>query len=262
MNNSNKATKRQQEIRRLLVSSDFCTVEDLGLQLGASAATIRNDLALLEAQGVIKRIRGGAISTDSTPRESALGLRNALCRSEKGAIADHVAAQLVTDGMVLALDAGSTGRLIAAALARTGRRCTVITNSLVAAHELAKSKAITMYLAAGRYDDELGAFHDEQTARDMQGLLSDCYFLSPDAIDAQGRVTDNGTDEHFVKTALIAQTKQVVVVADHTKLGRTTVKQLYDLTAAGRLVTDDQAAAELIDGYRGLGITVDVVTRS
>ncbi|MEA5026310.1 Glucitol operon repressor [bioreactor metagenome] len=253
-----KVERRHQKIREMLIKNDVCFIEDFLHNLKISEATLRNDLTYLESVGVLKRIRGGAISTDGTPKDNDINIRNAVCRDEKRLIARYVVDNLLKSGMTITLDPGSTCREIAREIVENDIVCTVITNNFLAADLLIKANTVTLYLAGGKYDRDLAAFHDEQTNYCLAKLHSDLYFLAPDGIDAEGQITVSGTDEHFAKLEMLKMAKEVVVVADHTKIGRCALKYLCDIKTVSQLVVDDGISEDQLIKLRSSGISISV----
>jgi DeoR family fructose operon transcriptional repressor len=113
-------------------------------RFGISAESVRKDLALLEARGLLRRVHGGAIPCEaSVPnRTSDRGERTA----EKSAIAEH-ALRFVPDGASLLLDAGTTLRL--AEMLPTEAELVVYTNSIPVGSTLHR-RGITVVTLGGR----------------------------------------------------------------------------------------------------------------
>ena len=126
---------RREDIRKLLHSTGFVNVQELVSRFGVSSETIRRDLEAMEKDGLVRRIHGGAVSTQPLVSEFAYTMRRQIHTPEKQAIA-RVAADLVCDGDTLLIAPGTTTLEIASCL-RQRTDLTVITNSLPAAMELA-----------------------------------------------------------------------------------------------------------------------------
>ena len=112
---------RHGEILRLVRSSGVVSVEALAANLGVSPSTIRRDLQSLDADGALRRVRGGAgCIADDDPVPFAEVATVAADDKERVA---RVAAELVTDGDVVLLDIGTTTARLAREL--RGRDITV-----------------------------------------------------------------------------------------------------------------------------------------
>src|SRR5688572_30661026 len=152
-----KPIARRERIAAIVKETSRVSVEELARMLSTSHETVRRDLALLSERGVVRKVHGGAVHTQ-TALESPYGDRSVTARAEKLAIAER-AAQLFEPGDSLLVDAGSTTAAFAEALARAGH-FTVITNSIMVAREMwSASRRSEVYLLGGRYSGERPADH-------------------------------------------------------------------------------------------------------
>src|SRR5690349_21181553 len=120
--------QRSEAILDLLQGHSRVQVNDLAARFGVSPVTIRNDLAVLEQRGDLRRVRGGAVPADGGAREGSFDVRLRVSVPVKRALA-RTAAQLVSDGDAIALDSSTTAYYVAEALADR-RGLTVVTNGL------------------------------------------------------------------------------------------------------------------------------------
>ncbi|MCI8271308.1 MAG: DeoR/GlpR transcriptional regulator [Erysipelotrichaceae bacterium] len=254
MNNSKKARIRQDKMRDMLLTKELISVQEFCEQLNASQATIRNDLTYLEQQNVLKRVLGGAISTEGTPRNSNFHLRSSLYIEEKKKIAAYAVKHWIKPNCTLTLDAGTTCRCIAQELLMQKIPCSVVTNSFAAASILEKSEYIRLYLIGGSYDREHASFHDLTAIQMISSLYSDIYFLSPNGIDLKGQVTSSATEEHAIKKAFLQQSQKIIIAADHSKFCKTALKVLCPLTDIDTVLTDDGLDNDILRQYRQAGI--------
>lgn len=144
---------RLQKILLLLKKRTRLSVGELSSIFGVSEVTIRTDLTELAKQGLVVRRRGGAeiVKEEGAPRsgngESAHGEEeNRSAEIERLAAA---AAELVSDGDVIFLDAGSECQALAARL-RGGRNLTVITSSIAVVNALAAFPDVAVFMLGGQ----------------------------------------------------------------------------------------------------------------
>ena len=78
---------RRESIKELLRSTGFVNVQELVTRFGVSSETVRRDLEAMEKDGLVRRIHGGAVSTQPLVSESAYTLRRQIHTPEKQAIA-------------------------------------------------------------------------------------------------------------------------------------------------------------------------------
>src|SRR5699024_10148234 len=97
---------RLDEIMHRLGREQQLSVKDLQEDFHVSDETIRRDLKLLEEQGRLRRVHGGAILPRMT-EEQPIDVRNRIKRREKATIA-RLAAHLIQEGMSVFLDTGTT----------------------------------------------------------------------------------------------------------------------------------------------------------
>ena len=129
-----KPDERRRRIADLVKEASRASVEELAGLLDTSRETVRRDLALLSEQGVLRKVHGGAVYTQ-TALESPLKERYAAARQEKLALARGRSAAVPARAIHFLSTRGTTTALFAAALGRAGS-FTVITNSLLVAREL------------------------------------------------------------------------------------------------------------------------------
>src|SRR4051812_38689632 len=99
--------ERQRAIHELLARNGKVTVEELSTVFRVSAPTVRNDLARMEEEGLLRRTHGGAIPASPTLFEPPYAQRQVMRQEEKRSIA-RAAAERVKEGETVLLDAGTT----------------------------------------------------------------------------------------------------------------------------------------------------------
>lgn len=238
MNNSKKARIRHDNIRDMLLKKDVISIHEFCYKLHASQATIRNDLAFLEKQGMLKRVIGGAISNEGTPRNTSYQLRTSLNSEAKEEIAAYVVKHFIKPDMTISLDAGTTCQFIAKEIINQNIPCRIITYSYAAAIILAKDPNIQLYLAAGCLDHEHKSFHDENTLLTIQSMRSDLFLLSPNGVDPVGGITSSSTQEHLMKLAMISNADKTIITADSSKFNQKAMKVLCPFKKVECIITD------------------------
>ena len=132
-NLTDKQEPRLAEILQLMEEKVFWTVSELAERFQVSEETIRRDARQLERSGVVQKVHGGLSSTNNLI-EAPYRIRLRENAESKQKIAQK-AAGLVTEGMTLLLDSGTTCHWLARALAPV-RNLTIVTNSVEIAHEV------------------------------------------------------------------------------------------------------------------------------
>jgi DeoR/GlpR family transcriptional regulator of sugar metabolism len=217
--------------------------------LQVSDMTVRRDLEVLEAQGHLLRVHGGAtLLRESTVHEPGFDTKRALEREAKVAIA-RSAASLVEPGMAVAISAGSTTYEVCRRLTSVPR-LTVVTNSVPAAEVLyhAGRSDQTIILTGGvrtPSDALVGPF----AVNALRSVNVDIVFLGVHGMHERAGFTTPNMLEAETNQALIETGGRLVITADHTKWGIAGVSTMARLSRADMVVSDwrlDPAAQAIL----------------
>lgn len=258
-----KAEKRQDEILRLLNSNDVVTISEFCEETGCSESTIRNDLSRLEQKGLLRRTFGGAVKTSTTPYNlEDWSRRETVYLHEKQAIAEYVVDNLIKPNSTIILDAGTTCLEVARKIAEKDIHITVLTNSARAAFILmAASENIDLYLFGGMYNAERGSFYDEYQSYALEKMRANLFLMGVNGVSPEFGLTITGGDEARTKVSLMNISTKTVVLADHSKVGRNSLKYIAKLSDVDAMVTDEGIEEQLVQELRGKGLDV-LVSRS
>ncbi|MBN1590279.1 MAG: DeoR/GlpR transcriptional regulator [Pirellulales bacterium] len=247
---------RRTHIRRLVASRGKCSVEELSRELGVSGMTVRRDLRSLAEDGRLIRTHGGATLGERATFEFTFLERVNRNRREKTAIG-RAAVELAQGCSTMMLD-GSTTTLALARQLRGVTGLTVVTTSLPAAAELQHEPGIDVLLTGGYIRPASPDLTGSLTESNLEILHAEFAFLGADAIDGEGRVFTNPPDNSAVLLAMATSAKQVYIVADHTKLGKTTLRCFGQLGTWAGLITDEGSDREYVQRLRDEGVHVIV----
>jgi len=249
---------RQQQILGLLRSTGAVEVSEVSRMFGVAEVTVRRDLEDLAAREQVIRTHGGAVlSEKAASSETPLAIRLSERQREKEAIARH-ALGMIQDGQKIYLDSGSTTFCLARLLDNS-RRLVAVTNAINIAAELNRRTGVAVISVGGdlrkRTHSCVGYFAEEM----VHQLKLDVAFLGVGGITPSGQLCEVSTLEVAMKRAVIEASKHTVVLADHTKIGAEEFAQTASLKEVDCLITDSGAPAELLAGYRKMGVDVHVV---
>jgi len=250
---------RRAHIRTLVAKRGTCSVGELAGELGVSGMTVRRDLESLAEDGRVIRTHGGATLGERATFEFAFLDRVNKNREAKTAIA-RAAVDLARGCKTIMLDASTTTLAIARHLRGTSG-LTVVTTSLPAAAELQHEPGIDVLLPGGYVRPASPDLTGSLTENNLGLLHAEFAFLGADAIDRDGRVFTNPPDNSAVLLAMTASARQVYIVADHSKLGRTTLRCFGRLGQWAGLITDEDCDREFVRRLRALNIRVIVAPR-
>ena len=243
---------RRNRILQQLRQTGKVTVAQLSEELGATQVTIRSDLASMERDGLLLRVQGGAVMASrraETDHEDFS--RQIPFFQEKHAIA-QAALEQIRDGEILFLNSGTTAICLAEAL-RSRRNLNVVTNSLAVATILGGVSTIRVTLLGGEINAQYGFTYGGDTQEQLSRYQADWAILSVEGVCADGSITTRHAEEAVIDRLMIARAKQVMVAADHTKIGRTGFARVCQRSATTTLITDDAAADEQIRQLKECG---------
>jgi DeoR/GlpR family transcriptional regulator of sugar metabolism len=227
--------ERRQKVLELVKDRGFVALTDLASRLEFSESTLRRDLDFWDQQGVLKRTHGGAMYTGGQLVMPALEDRSLTSLPEKRLIAQAAAAR-IRDGDAILLDGGTTTLEVARLLA--GRSLQLVTNSLPIANLFASSREVDLVLLGGYVYPKTGVMLGPLTVRMMEDLHVQQAILSVGGITAKGLFNSNlllvETERQMMRCA-----DEVVVVADHSKIGRQALAFLCELEAIDTLIVDN-----------------------
>jgi DeoR family glycerol-3-phosphate regulon repressor len=243
--------ERHSRIVDILTQAGRATVDELARDLQASRETVRRDLNLLSRKGRLRKFHGGA-ELRPVDVEGAFSERMSRNAGAKRAIARRAAA-LFRPGDALFIDTGTTTIFFAEELARVGK-VSVITNSTAIASIMAADGARSrVYLLGGEFhadaSETLGPLATDQIA----AFRADHVVLTVGAIDVATGVMDYLLGEAQVARAMIARAKQVTVLADTSKLGRTALFEVCPLSRVHTLVVDSLPERGLVAALESAG---------
>jgi DeoR family transcriptional regulator, fructose operon transcriptional repressor len=245
------APERHQQILGRARAEGRVDVTSLARELDVTPETIRRDLTALERHGLLRRVHGGAIPVERLGFERDLADRETLQSAEKDRIA-KAALDEIPDGGSILLDAGSTTVRLADSLPGD-RELTVVTHALPVASVLAARPGITLHLIGGTVRGRTLAAVGSWALRDLADIHADVVFLGTNGISVEHGLTTPDLAEAAVKRALIGAARRVVVLADHTKVGRADFAQVAPVQAVDTLITDSEVDLELADDLEAAG---------
>ena len=250
--------QRYSLIRQLVREKSTISVAELAKKCDASEVTIRRDLASLERDGIITRIRGGAILADFSP-DYLVNRFEEQCAShyrEKQAIG-AAAAQLIEPGETIIIDSGSTTLELIRNLA-DAQGITVVTPSIRNAEELERYTAINTILTGGTLRSRTSSLVNPMFDKSLQSVMASKVFLGVTGISPEHGWTTNDFAEADVKKILVAHAQKVIVLADSSKLNLVSPAFIAKLEPSHTLVIDSNADPDGLDVLRGMNLTVVV----
>jgi DeoR/GlpR family transcriptional regulator of sugar metabolism len=231
------AEPRRRKILEWLQEEGSARVRDLSAAFEVSEATIRQDLERLEADGYITREHGGAFLKTLPRQVETLSLQHLENMDKKRKIGVR-AASLVGDGETIILDAGSTTTEIAHGLLQR-RELTVITNALNIALILGAVPGFAVHMPGGQFKAPTLSLSGDKSVEYFRDILSGKLFLATAGVSLDAGLTYPSFADLQLKQAMIKAAQQVYLVADSTKINRTSFTRLGTLDVIHSFITDD-----------------------
>lgn len=248
--------ERVLSIMNALRTHDSVSVAELAAEHGVSEMTIRRDLDELAQQGVVRRVRGGALSLLLRGEEPPFGVREHEAVDAKQRIGAEVAG-LIADGEAVLLDGGTTAYEVARAL--LDRRVTVLPLALQSASLLATAPRVRLVLPGGEVRQGELNFKGPLTESSIRALRFDTAVIGCCGLSSEQGMTAHDLPEVAVKQAAIAAARRVIVACDSGKFARTAFGAVCPISRLDVVVTDAGIPREQHDALLAAGVTVRLV---
>lgn len=222
----------------------------LSKTLKVSADTVRRDIDLLHNNGLLIKVRGGAISLSKNPL--SFQDRTRFLSEEKSIIALK-AQQLIKDGQTIFMDGGSTVCAIAEHIPASAR-FRLVSNNLALVPILSKHKHIELILLGGTYDRVTAVTTGGQTCTEAGKYIADLYLMGTCALHPELGISAVFQPDGEVKQSMLKNAAMTYALGNHTSLNCREYYKVCALSDIAGLITDLPSDARQLDGFRNLGI--------
>lgn len=258
-----KTQDRANQILHLLLQQGSSNVEDLAATISASSASVRRDLIKLEERGLVHRTHGGVelagkLTYEPFRFDAAFPLREQRFADEKRRIA-VAAAEMVAEGETIALSPGTTTTQVARSL-RHREGIHIVTSAVNIGMELSSQPNAKVTLTGGsiRWPGAFSmvgatAFHS------IQKLHFDKVFMGACGIHPEHGLTVIESDEALILGEMVKHSRQVVAVADASKIGIITANNVCATSQIHTIITDDSVDPALAELFRQQNVRVVTV---
>jgi DeoR family transcriptional regulator of aga operon len=247
--------ERWQKIQDMIAEDGKVEVSELAGLFDVSAMTIRRDLQAMTQKGLIERTHGGAVLSKARNLLSPPIMMRLFERVEEKKAIARATAQLITRGEKIYIAAGTTTYWVARAIANRGD-LTVVTNSLPVANLLCASKELEVIVVGGflrRNEFSMVGHFAENMVRDLR---LDKVIVGVGGIHPEHGITNDYPQEMMMDRSYLSVSDNIIIVADHTKIGRVTTSRTADVSAARTLVTSRLAPPDIVECIRQRGVEV------
>jgi DeoR/GlpR family transcriptional regulator of sugar metabolism len=250
-----RGTERHRLIVERLRDAAQVTVAELAVETGASEMTVRRDLDVLAAHGVLRRVHGGAVPAMPAGVEPPFAARAVSSTSAKQAIA-RAAVELIRDGETIVLDSGTTALEVARRL--RDRAVTVMPLSLHAVTELLDAPRVRLLIPGGEPRPGELALVGPLVLASLRQLRFDVAVISPCAFSLDAGVTAYDLPDAEVKQQALAVANRSLVLADGAKWDRAALAHVCPADRVDVVVTDPTAPEDQRAALADRGVLVHV----
>ncbi|MDE1994215.1 MAG: DeoR/GlpR transcriptional regulator [Rhizobiaceae bacterium] len=245
-------TDRLDMIRSHLYAHGFSTIQDLADAVGASLATVRRDLQILEQEGAIDRVHGGARIAEGSSVELAFQEREKRQLSAKRAIA-NAAYDVLLPRTAIFLDAGTTVLQLARLIRINPMPLRIFTNGLIVAQEFLNIPHLEVVLLGGHLRSENASLVGPQAEAMLETIWFDQLFLGASAVSPDGAIYSVDSAEASLNRRMLGRSANGYVLADSSKFGTTATYKVAPLNSA-KLITDTGLAPQWRRQLLDLGV--------
>lgn len=248
--------ERLDAIRSHLYAHGFSTIQALADSVGASLATIRRDLQVLEREGAIDRVHGGARIAEGSSVEVAFQERARRNLAAKRAIA-AVAYDLLIPHATVFLDAGTTVLQLARLIRLNPLPLRIFTNGLSMAQEFLNVPSLQVSLLGGQLRSENASLVGPEAEAMLESLWFDQLFVGVSAIGADAALYSVDSAEASLNRRMLGRSSQRVLLADASKFGTMATFRVAPLSGI-HVITDGSLASDWRGRLADAGVDVTI----
>lgn len=235
--------QRQQQILALVQQKGFVSIETLAQQFNVTTQTIRRDINALCDQQLLTRYHGGA-GLSSSVENVAYATRQVMHQEEKHRIGEMVASH-IPDRASIFINIGTTTEEVAKAL-RNHTDLRIITNNLNVAVIMRSNPTFEIIIAGGAVRQRDGGITGEATIDFIRQFRVDFGIIGISCIDEDGTLLDYDYHEVRVAQAIIENSRQVFLAADHSKFDRCAMVRLGHISQINAFFTDQSPPPPIV----------------
>jgi DeoR family transcriptional regulator, carbon catabolite repression regulator len=244
--------ERFSHILTLIKKKGKANYESLAGELKVSEDTIRRDIESLHHNGLLLKVRGGAISMAKNPLSFRDRTRH---QSEEKNIIAVKALQLIKGGQTVFMDGGSTICAVASHLPANST-FRLITNNMALVPIISTFPHIELIVLGGIYDRETAVNTGGQTCSEAAKYIADLYLMGTCALQKDLGISAVFQSDGEVKQQMLKSSAATYALADNAKLNATEHYKVCELREIKGLITDLRADDPRLDDFRGVGIRV------
>jgi DeoR/GlpR family transcriptional regulator of sugar metabolism len=230
-------------------------VSKLSDELDVSEVTVRNDLAVLENNGFLQRIQGGAVQTVKNYYHYDSLLRNRGNAEVKRQIA-YSATTLIKDGETLLINSGTTTLMTAIELSNQKKNLNIVTNSIPVAIEFGVHPSFRVILLGGEINTQYTFTYGKDAQDQLRRYKADKTILSVDGICPESGLTTYHAEEAAIDFLMMERSRETIVVADSRKYKHESFSHISDIERVHYWITDKKLSREEFQEMQNFGVKI------
>ena len=224
--------------------------ETLSEDLNISEDTVRRDIESLHNNGLLFKVRGGAISISRNPL--SFQDRSRYLAEEKELIALK-AQQLIKKGQTIFMDGGSTICSIATHLP-SNSSFRLVTNNMALVPIISKFRDIELIILGGMYDREAAINTGGQTRHEVNQYIASLYFMGTCALQKSFGISAVFQNDGEVKQTMLRNAKKTFALVNSSNLNTAEHYKVCEMNEIRGMITDLATDDPELDDFRHLGI--------
>jgi DeoR/GlpR family transcriptional regulator of sugar metabolism len=248
---------RLTSIREHLYAHGSSTNQELVAATGVSLATLRRDLTVLEEEGVIDRVHGGARLAAGSNVEIGFEQREKENLAAKRNIAD-TAYERIKPHTAIFLDSATTVLQLARRLRIMPMPITIFTNSLAATHELLNVSKIRVVIVGGQVRSENASAVGPFAEGMLEKLWFDQLFLGAGAVGDNGSIYSIDLNEASLNAKMLARSAERILLADASKFGKSATYAVAPISGVNLIISDLALTVEWRQRLLNLGVDLKI----
>ncbi|MBE6537560.1 MAG: DeoR/GlpR transcriptional regulator [Ruminococcaceae bacterium] len=246
--------ERREEIISIIQENGKVKVSELSERYGISEVSIRKDLELLEAEGHLSRVHGGAVGLNKLYVNMDLNERYRTNSIAKKKLAE-LARRFIEDNDTIMMNAGTTLTYVLRAI-RNKKNITIVTNSVQNATEAALYSDFNVILLGGELDSKYQFTYGEDAISQLENYHANKCILSVDGISSTAGLTLYYSNEAALVKKMIESSGSVIITADSSKVGKNVFARITDASKTDILITTHTENKTELDLLRNLGVKI------
>ncbi len=237
--------ERLNKVVELLREKGKVKVSEAAPLLGVSLSTLHRDLDKLETEGVVEKVRGGAILKKKLDLFSHFKLRLDRNNKEKSKIAEK-AINLIEDDSCIFIDHSTTCVHLAKEIKKKNfKNLVILTNSIIAPEILAGANGVKVILTGGEANHELEALGGSWVINAFNNINVHQIFLSVGAVSSDKGFMTKLPFIHEIFTKLFILSPPKIVLVDTSKFYKLATFHIAEIKQADTIITEKQLPKDL-----------------